>query len=369
MCVLNERQKMSQNSKKKNYICVFDCESVPDVALIRRLYGFKGDDESVSKMALAAQQDESGNEFLPLPFHRIISICAVICDEFGAFIKVNKIDGDSEREMIGNFFAFINKYEPRLVSFNGKGFDMPVLVLRALKYNIRANAYLDTISDKWNNYKTRYNDQRHCDLFESLGAWRGVRLDTVCAMAGLPGKYDTHGDEVMSLFYANKLDKIHEYCESDTLNTYMLFLKYELIKGNLSEEDYLSYLSLMSEYIKAHKSERGYVQIFSNACESESEKIINGIYDENLGFGVKSKGAKNENSNSRENSAQDDKNEVNLNQNSNETAQNSAQNTLATNDEPDENAPSFDELVQSGALSLGAKNTKTKTTKKKKDKE
>lgn len=360
---------MSQNSKKKNYICVFDCESVPDVALIRRLYGFKGDDESVSKMALAAQKDESGNEFLPLPFHRIISICAVICDEFGAFIKVNKIDGDSEREMIGNFFAFINKYEPRLVSFNGKGFDMPVLVLRALKYNIRANAYLDTISDKWNNYKTRYNDQRHCDLFESLGAWRGVRLDTVCAMAGLPGKYDTHGDEVMSLFYANKLDKIHEYCESDTLNTYMLFLKYELIKGNLSEEDYLSYLSLMSEYIKTHKSERGYVQIFSNACESESEKIINGIYDENLGFGVKSKGAKNENSNSRENSAQDDKNEVNLNQNSNETAQNSAQNTLATNDEPDENAPSFDELVQSGALSLGAKNTKTKTTKKKKDKE
>lgn len=340
---------MSQNSKKKNYICVFDCESVPDAALIRRLYGFEGDDESVSKMALAAQKDESGNEFLPLPFHRIISICAVICDEFGAFIKVNKIEGNSEREMIGNFFAFINKYEPRLVSFNGKGFDMPVLVLRALKYNIRANAYLDTISDKWNNYKTRYNEQRHCDLFESLGAWRGVRLDTVCAMAGLPGKYDTHGDEVMSLFYADKLDKIHEYCESDTLNTYMLFLKYELIKGNLSEEDYLSYLSLMSEYIKAHKSERGYVQIFSKACESESEKIINGIYDENLGFGVKSKGTKNENSN---------------------LGENSAQNTLATNDELDENAPSFDELVQSGALSLGAKGAqKTKTTKNKKDKE
>lgn len=330
---------MSQNSKKKNYICVFDCESVPDAALIRRLYGFEGDDESVSKMALAAQKDESGNEFLPLPFHRIISICAVICDEFGAFIKVNKIEGNSEREMIGNFFAFINKYEPRLVSFNGKGFDMPVLVLRALKYNIRANAYLDTITDKWNNYKTRYNEQRHCDLFESLGAWRGVRLDTVCAMAGLPGKYDTHGDEVMSLFYADKLDKIHEYCESDTLNTYMLFLKYELIKGNLSEEDYLSYLSLMSEYIKAHKSERGYVQIFSKACESESEKIINGIYDENLGFNEK------------------------------KASVNSAQNTLAANDEPDENAPSFDELVQSGALSLGAKNTKTKTTKKKKDKE
>ena len=82
------------------------------------------------------------------------------------------------------------------------------------------------------------------------------------------------------------------------------------------------------------------MQIFSNACESESEKIINGIYDENLGFNVKKASA------------------------------NSAQNTLATNDEPDENAPSFDELVQSGALSLGAKGAKnTKATKKKKDKE
>ena len=116
----------------------------------------------------------------------------------------------------------------------------------------------------------------------------------------------------------------------------------------------------MSEYIKAHKSERGYVQIFSNACESESEKIINGIYDENLGFNAKKASV---------NSAQtqDDKNKANSNQNADEMAQNSTQNTLATNDEPDENAPSFDELVQSGALSLGAKNTKA--TKKKKDKE
>ena len=106
------------------------------------------------------------------------------------------------------------------------------------------------------------------------------------------------------------------------------------------------------------------MQIFSKACESESEKIINGIYDENLGFEVKKASV-----NSAQNSAQDDKNEANLNQNADEMAQNSAQNTLAANDEPDENAPSFDELVQSGALSLGAKNTKTKTTKKKKDKE
>ena len=261
-------------NKPSNYICVFDCESIPDAKLIRKIYGFEGNDEEVSKEALKRQKEENGTEFLPLPFHKIISICAVLCDEFGKFIKVNKIEGEDEEAMIRSFFNFIERFSPRLVSFNGKNFDLPVLVLRALKYNIKASAYLDTVSDKWNNYKSRYNEQKHCDLFESLGAWRGVRLDTVCAMADLPGKYDTSGEQVMSLFYRNELEKIHEYCESDVLNTYMLFLKYELIKGNLSEADYVNFLQIMSEYIKEHKQERGYIEVFTKACEREQAKFV-----------------------------------------------------------------------------------------------
>ena len=121
MRILNERQKMSEIQKKnKNYICVFDCESIPDSHLIRRVFGFEGSDEEVSQKALAAQKDENGSEFLPLPFPKIISICAVICDEFGGFIKVNKIEGASEREMISNFFAFINKSEPNSLALTAK---------------------------------------------------------------------------------------------------------------------------------------------------------------------------------------------------------------------------------------------------------
>ncbi len=322
---------MSEIQKKnKNYICVFDCESIPDAALIRKIYGFKGSDEEVSLMAIEAQKKEYASEFLPLPFHKIVSICAVICDEFGKFIKVNKIEGENEREMISNFFAFINKSEPKLVSFNGKNFDMPVLVLRALKYNIKANAYLDTISDKWNNYKSRYNEQKHCDLLESFGA--RVRLDSICSMANLPGKYDIHGSEVMKLFYQNNLDKIHEYCESDVLNTYMLFLKYELIKGNLSEEDYVQNLQIMAEYISTHKGEQGYVKVFVKACEDEIERIVSGNYEDNA-------------------------------------FENSSTN-LSPDLRADENAPSLDELIQSGALNLGVKATKTsKKTKKQGEKE
>lgn len=263
---------MPQN---QDYICVFDIESIPDTELIRKNLHFEGDDESVSKEALAWQKEQSGSEFLPLPFHKIISICAVIADNFGKFIKVNKIDGDDEKQMIANFFAFIDTHTPRLVSFNGKNYDMPLLVLRALKYNIKASTYLDTISNKWDNYKSRYSEAKHCDLRESLGGFnvRGLSLDLLCSMANLPGKYEVSGSEVMQLFYENKLEKIHEYCESDVLNTYMLFLKYELIKGNVSEEDYLHYLHLMSEYIKEHKKASAYVNVFCQSIEEQTRLL------------------------------------------------------------------------------------------------
>ena len=260
--------------KNEGYIFVFDCESIVDTDLVKRLYDFKGDDYELSKQMLDLYEKEQGSTFLPLPFHKIISICATLCDSFANFIKVDKISGDDEKTLLSNFFKIIDDYEPRLVSFNGKNYDMPLLVLRALKYNVKASAYLNQ-DDKWNNYKTRYSELKHCDLLECLGAFnaRGLRLDTICAMASLPGKYEVNGADVLKLYYENELEKIHEYCESDTLNTYMLFLKYELIKGNLSEEDYKKYLFTMSEYLKKQKRHRAYAEIFIKACEDECLRV------------------------------------------------------------------------------------------------
>ncbi|HEC1779277.1 TPA: 3'-5' exonuclease [Campylobacter lari] len=258
----------------QEYICVFDCESIPDVELIRQIYKFDGDDLSISKQALSQQKEESGSEFLPLPFHQIVSICAVIADKFGNFIKVNKIKGENEKQMLEEFFNFIEKYQPRLISFNGKSYDMPLLVIRALKYNVNASAYLDT-TDKWNNYKSKYAENKHCDLLESLGSFgqKGLKLDILCSMANLPGKYDVSGDQVLELFYNNQLDKIHEYCESDTLNTYMLFLKYELIKANITKEDYINILEHFKEELVQKHSQKSYQIPFLQAIEKEKSKF------------------------------------------------------------------------------------------------
>ena len=258
-------------------ICVFDIETIPDVGLIRNVFGFEGDDYAISLAALKEQEEKTGSGFLPLPFHKIVAISAVIADDFGIFRKVSSIEGSSEKEMIKNFLHFINQKNPKLISFNGRSFDMPLLMLRAMQYNLTCSAYFEVENkelnkNKWDNYRARYSDRFHVDLMDHLcefGAVRGLKLDHVCSMVGLPGKYDVHGDQVMELYYAGNLEKIKEYCESDVLNTYWLFLKYELLKGNVVIEDYQRALATMQENLRPEKS---YTDVFGIAIEDELYK-------------------------------------------------------------------------------------------------
>jgi len=255
-------------------ICVFDCETVPDVDLVKSEFQISGSDYDVSNKAFQMQEEKSGYSFLPIPFHQVVAISAVICDDYGKFEKVNSINGKNEEEMIKNFLDFIDKKQPKLVSFNGRAFDMPMLMIRAMKYNLSCLAYFEKENrelnkNKWDNYRSRYSDRFHVDLMDHIGefgAVRGLKLDLLCKMAGLPGKYDVHGDEVTELYYNNEIEKIKEYCESDVLNTYWLYLKYELLKGLMSKEEYMDNLFGFAEKLNEKKS---YTEIFKNQIEKE----------------------------------------------------------------------------------------------------
>ncbi|MBE2984200.1 3'-5' exonuclease [Campylobacter sp. RM9344] len=261
----------------RNYICVFDCETIPDVSLLRRIYGYRGDDMSVCQQAFSAQKAASGSEFLPVMFHKTVVISAVMADEYGKFLRVNTMEGANEREILAKFIKFINEYNPRIVSFNGRGFDLPMIMVRAMKYNLSAPSYFESENrelnkNKWENYRSRYDGKFHLDLLDHIsdfGSVRGLKLDTLCASLNLPGKYDVHGDQVTELFFSGEIAKINEYCESDVLNTYWLFLKYELLRGNLTSEDYASYLNVMSEFLLNERPKMSYTDVFCDAVESE----------------------------------------------------------------------------------------------------
>lgn len=255
-------------------ICIFDCETVPDVALVRSYYNLEGSDKEVSQKAFQLQKEKTSSSFLPLPCHKVISICAVITDDYGVFEKVSCIDGDNEKDLVENFLNFINKKNPKLVTFNGRGFDIPLLLLRAMKYSLCVPAYFETDNrvlnkTKWDNYRYRFSDRFHVDLMDHIsefGAVRGLNLDLLCSMMGIAGKFDISGDKVFELYYDDGVDKIKEYCQSDVLNTYWLYLKYELLKGNLLKSDYLNTLLKFKQMLPQNKS---YSKIFINAIEKE----------------------------------------------------------------------------------------------------
>ncbi len=255
-------------------ICVFDIETIPDVDLIRKTLHVEGDDIEVSNIAMGEQEAKSGSSFLPLPYHKIVAISAVIADDFGVFQKVSSMDGENEGDMIRDFLRFLDSHNPKLVSFNGRSFDVPLLMIRAMKYNLTCRAYFEVENrelgkSKWDNYRYRFSHRFHIDLMDHIsefGATRGLKLDVLCSLIGAPGKFDVKGDQVMDMYYKGELKQIKEYCESDVLNTYWLYLKYELLKGNLIVEDFKRSLDIMGEKLSDEKS---YTKIFKEAVSNE----------------------------------------------------------------------------------------------------
>ncbi len=272
----------------KNGIFIFDCETVPDFDALRDVFGYEGNDEEVAKQAFLTQKEKSGSEFLPVNFHQIVKISAVLADHNAKFIKVSSINGENEKEILEKFTKYVNKSNPKLVSFNGKGFDLPLIAIRSMKYNIPFGGYYETQDkyngkNKWENYRDRYSGKFHLDLLDFIqdfGSIRGLNLDALCKTFGMPGKYDTHGDQVLELFLNKEFDKIDEYCQSDVLNTYWLYLKFELIRENINFDDYYINLELMKEGVK--EKNLGYTKPFVDCIEKELDRISDKITKENL---------------------------------------------------------------------------------------
>ena len=235
----------------------------------------------LSKKAGELQKEKTGSEFLPVCFHKVVCISAVMADKFGNFMRVSTLQGKNEKEKIAEFLKFINSHNPRLVSFNGRGFDLPMIMVRAMKYNLDANSYFETSDQitnksKWENYRSRYDGRFHLDLLDHISDFRavsGLKLDYLCTALGLPGKYDVSGDQVLDLYYDAKQEKIDEYCESDTLNTYWLFLKYELLRGNLQISDYANYLANMQKFLNEKCENMSYTAVFSKFIDDEIKRL------------------------------------------------------------------------------------------------
>jgi len=237
---------------------VFDIETVPDVELGRRTLGLEGlSDAQVAKAMYAVRRQESGSDFLPLEQHRVVAISCVL--RRGEQLMVWSL-GDlqsSEAELIKRFFDGIERYTPDLVSWNGSGFDLPVLHYRALKAGVQAPRYWETgdedSSFRYNNYLSRYH-WRHLDLMDVLSSFQGRARASLADMAlllGFPGKLGFSGAQVWDAVLEGRLAAVRHYCETDVLNTYLVLLRFELFRGRLDTAGHERELARLREWLRA----------------------------------------------------------------------------------------------------------------------
>lgn len=223
---------------------VFDIETVPDGELISRVR-YPGQTLD-PKQAIEKYQQEllekNGSDFIPYTYHLPVS---VVIGKINNNYELEDLVALDEQEgrphlITRHFWKGWEKYEATLVTFNGRGFDIPVMELGAFRYGISLKKWFQLNARSFEQPRNRFNLRSHFDLQEILtnhGASRMYGgLNLIANLIGKPGKMDVAGDMVLQLYHEGNLQRINDYCRCDVLDTYFVFLRTSVMTGALTLE-------------------------------------------------------------------------------------------------------------------------------------
>jgi 3'-5' exonuclease len=175
--------------------------------------------------------------FPPLYAHRPIVLGVLWLDEQYEFRRIGVIgEHDDEPGMLADFSSFVEQWRPHLVTFNGRSFDLPVIMLRCLRHGVPLHFFFQD-----RDYRYRFTDAGHIDLYDFLsehGAARVGSLDAIAHVIGLPGKVGVDGSQVEGLYNSGQIQLIKNYCLMDVAQTAFVLLRYRLLQGALDRDSY-----------------------------------------------------------------------------------------------------------------------------------
>lgn len=222
---------------------VFDVESVADGELVAAIQYPKENHLSPSQAIeryRGERQEKYGSDFIPYTFQKPVSVAVAKVGANFELIDLVTLDDPEYRTpvIVENFWRGWLQYdEPTLVSFNGRGFDIPLLELAAYRYGIAIPAWFNLENRAYDQKRNRYNLKSHLDLqdlFTNFGATRlNGGLNLIATLLGLPGKMDIAGHMVQNLYDEGNLAEINSYCRCDVLDTYLVFLRSKVLTGEL----------------------------------------------------------------------------------------------------------------------------------------
>ena len=206
---------------------------------------------------------------LPAHQQRVIAISCVMRSSEGVRVFSLGDEQAGEKELVQRFFDGLERYAPTLVSWNGSGFDLPVLNYRALAHGLSAARYWE-VGDgdrdfRYNNYLARYH-WRHVDLMDVLSAYGAsgrASLDHIAQLLKLPGKLGMSGADVWPAYRRGEIAAIRDYCETDALNTYLIYLRFQVLRGGLDAKQHA--YEVQQVEAKLEQSDRPHLREFLEA--------------------------------------------------------------------------------------------------------
>jgi predicted PolB exonuclease-like 3'-5' exonuclease len=237
-------------------VLVWDLETVPDLAAVSRINGRDMSDEEAEEFL--------GSKFPALPLHKIVCIGALIAQHrlqgwVVQSLGAPHIGNREEPELIAAFVDRIADLRPKLVSFNGHSFDLPVLRYRAMVNSVAAPSL------EARGYFRRYSDEAVdlCDVLASFDGRAKISLDSLCRVLGLPGKPDDiQGKQVAGYVKDGRIQAVADYCETDVVNTYRVWLRYELFRGGLTKSEFGYSETALREFIQTRAAEKPHLAHF-----------------------------------------------------------------------------------------------------------
>jgi predicted PolB exonuclease-like 3'-5' exonuclease len=217
---------------------IFDTESVPDGRLLQRVK-YAGESITPEEAIARAQQEareksRDNSDFLPVAFQYPIAVCVIRVAPDFSLQQLTVLDSPQfrTREIVTAFWRGVGLYHrAKLVTYNGRGFDLPLLELAAFRYGHTALQYFQHGRNRFNGHIDL------CDWLSNYGACRlSGGLNLLSKLLGKPGKMEITGDQVYSRYVAGKIQEINDYCMFDTLDTYFVFLRTRVLTGDITLE-------------------------------------------------------------------------------------------------------------------------------------
>ncbi|MFW5925097.1 MAG: 3'-5' exonuclease [Myxococcota bacterium] len=240
-------------------IAAFDIETIPDPDVGRRMHGFSGTDGEVLAAMIERRrvETEGRTEYPQLPHHRVVTVGMAWLDPKDgrfAFGTCGDAAMDEPSHLRGFFERCGQRQRPvRLVSWNGAGFDLPIIRYRSMLHGIAAPGFYRTDGDwKWNNYQNRFHDM-HVDLMDVLsgyGASPRVGLGTLAPLLGLPDK-SFLTKPIYDHVLAGEEQPVREYCKLDCLETLLLYLVWSVHCGHLEPAKLRAHVDAIRSVLEA----------------------------------------------------------------------------------------------------------------------